>query len=79
MFLFVTIPADEDREEQRRRQAYRQNRRYRRRESDTGINSGIVLRTGNGRRLVSLNPNGTMVIVSLHSVFCCRVQRKHSA
>lgn len=74
MFLFVTVPSDD--EERIRRTAYRARRR--RRESDTGITGGIVLRSSpgtNGRRLVSLNTNGAMVIVSLrfeifHNYLC---------
>lgn len=60
------VPSDDD--EYIRRTAYRARRR--RRESDTGITGGIVLRSSpgtNGRRLVSLNPYGAMTIVSLRN------------
>nr|XP_027196501.1 uncharacterized protein LOC113790987 [Dermatophagoides pteronyssinus] len=63
MLLSVMVPSDD--EEHIRRTAYRARRR--RRESDTGITGGIVLRSSSGshgRRLVSLNPYGTMTIVS---------------
>lgn len=43
-------------------------RRERRRESDTGITGGIVLRSRAGAQLVSLNQNGTFIIVSLSFV-----------
>ena len=55
MLLSVMVPSDD--EEHIRRTAYRARRR--RRESDTGITGGIVLRSSSGshgRRLVSLNP-----------------------
>lgn len=41
------------------------SRHNRRRESETGVAGGIVLRTGNGHRIVSLNPNGAFSIVSV--------------
>ncbi|KAH9426669.1 hypothetical protein DERP_002768 [Dermatophagoides pteronyssinus] len=67
MLLSVMVPSDD--EEHIRRTAYRARRR--RRESDTGITGGIVLRSSSGshgRRLVSLNPYGTMTIVKLSSL-----------
>ncbi|KAI2805144.1 hypothetical protein BLOT_004136 [Blomia tropicalis] len=39
----------------------------RRRESDTGVGNGIVVRNRNGTRLVTLNRNGAMAII----IFVC--------
>ena len=78
MLLSVMVPSDD--EEHIRRTAYRARRR--RRESDTGITGGIVLRSSSGshgRRLVSLNPYGTMTIVSkfLENISKLNVLCKH--